>query len=71
MYKLETMGSSTIFYAIGDFMHKVAFLPLENEMIKWTMNYGILALGFVGLFYWLSIQKKFNEQASNDPQRLK
>jgi hypothetical protein len=65
------MGSSTIFYAIGDFMHKVAFLPFEHEMIKWSMNYGILALGFVGLYYWLSRQKKFNDQAINDPNRLK
>lgn len=52
-------------------MHKVAFLPFEHEMIKWSMNYGILALGFVGLYYWLSRQKKFNDQAINDPNRLK
>ncbi len=52
-------------------MHEVAFLPLEIENLKWVMNYGILALGFVGMFYWLNWQKKFNEQAANDPNRIK
>jgi hypothetical protein len=65
------MGSATVFYAIGDFMQEVAFLPFEIETLKWCINYGLLALGFVGLFYWLRMQKRFNEQAENDPFRLK
>lgn len=65
------MGSATVFYAIADFMYDIAFIPFENGTFKWFMNYGILALGFVGMFYWLNWQKKFNEQASNDPNRIK
>lgn len=65
------MGSATVFYAIGEFMQDVAFLPLENGTLKWLINYGCLALGFVGLFYWLRMQMKFNEQAHYDPKRIK
>ena len=63
------MSSSTIFYAIGDFMQEVAFLPLE--MIGNIFNYSLIVLGFVGLFYWLNFQKKFNEAAKNDPNQIK
>jgi hypothetical protein len=31
----------------------------------------MLGLGFVGLFYWLNIQKKLSDKAANDPNQLK
>lgn len=65
------MGSATVFWAIGDFMHEVAFLPFENETFKWFINYGLLVFGFFGMLYWLRWQKKFNEQAHYDPNRIK
>jgi hypothetical protein len=56
-------------------------------LIKWTFdeilvpigelpdiinpNYIFLAIGFVGLFYWLILQKKYNTQADNNPGQLK
>ncbi len=56
-------------------------------LIKWTFdeilvpigelpdlvnpNYIFLALGFVGLFYWLILQKKYNTQADNNPSQIK
>jgi len=56
-------------------------------LIKWTFdeilvpigelpdlvnpNYLFLALGFVGLGYWLFLQKKFNNQAANNPNQIK
>jgi len=55
-------------------------------LIKWTFdeilvpigelpdlinpNYIFLALGFIGLFYWLWMQKKYNDQAANDPNQI-
>jgi len=57
------MGSSTIFYAIGDFMTNYAFLPFE--MIGNVFNYSVIVLGFVGLFYWLNLQRKFIKEAEN------
>ena len=63
------MNTSTIFWAIGDFMNDVAFVPLE--MIGNIFNYSCIVLGFVGLFYWLNKQKQFTEQAKNDPDQLK
>ena len=29
-------------------------------------NYIFLALGFVGLFYWLALQSKYNKKAEQD-----
>ncbi|MBU2020283.1 MAG: hypothetical protein KJ941_11615 [Bacteroidetes bacterium] len=63
------MGSSTVFYAIGDFMQDYAFLPLE--WIGHKFNYFLIVVGFVGLFYWLNYQRKFNEAAKNNPDQLK
>ena len=63
------MGSSSVFYAIGDFMYNVAFVPME--LVGNAFNYSLIALGFVGLFYWLNLQRKFNEKAENNPNQLK
>jgi hypothetical protein len=35
------------------------------------VNTGAVLLGFVGLFYWLNLQRKFNAQAEKDPDQLK
>ncbi len=63
------MSSSTVFYAIADFMQNYAFIPFEY--IGNIVNYLFLALGFIGMFYWLNWQRKFNQQAENDPNQLK
>jgi hypothetical protein len=31
----------------------------------------IILVGFVGLFFWLNKQRKFNAQAEKDPNQLK
>lgn len=62
------MSSSTIFYAIGDFL-QWTFGFFEHVGNKF--NYSVIALGFIGLFYWLNWQRKFNNQAANDPKQLK
>lgn len=65
------MSSTDIFWGIGDLL-AWTFQLLQNDLpITWFMNYGILTLGFVGLFYWLNWQKKFNAQAENNPDQLK
>ncbi len=58
------MNSSTIFYAIGDLMTNYAFLPLE--MVGNIFNYACIVLGFVGLFYWLNLQRKMTQKAKDD-----
>lgn len=63
------MGSSTIFYAIGDFMGNIAFVPFES--IGNIFNYSVIVLGFVGLFYWLNLQKKMSDKAAKNPNQLK
>lgn len=63
------MGSSVIFYGIGSFLTDVAFVPFEH--IGDMVNFGFISLGFIGLFYWLNLQKKFNEKAAKDPHQLK
>ncbi len=62
------MSSSDFFYGIGDFFQwTFGFF----EFIGNKFNYFLLLLGFFGFFYWMNIQKKLNEKASNDPNQLK
>jgi hypothetical protein len=63
------MSSTKIFEAIGDFLYNTIFLMYDN--IGNLFNYSLIVLGFFGLFYWLRYQKKFNDQAANDPNQLK
>lgn len=64
------MTSTDIFWGIGDFM-QWTFNLLQADAIGDLFNYAVILLGFVGLFYWLNWQRKFNEQAANDPNQLK
>jgi uncharacterized membrane protein len=63
------MSSSTFFYGLGDFMTNIAFLPFE--WVGNIFNYSVIVLGFIGLFYWLNLQKKMNDKAAKDPNQLK
>ena len=51
--------STTIFYAIAK-MLQASFVFFE--VIQNIFNYSCIVLGFVGLFYWLNYQKKFNDE---------
>jgi hypothetical protein len=64
------MTLSSIFWGIGDFL-TATFTLLQENMVGDKLNYAIIALGFIGLFYWLNLQRKFNEKAKNDPNQLK
>lgn len=65
------MTLTEFFWAIGDFFD-LTFTLLQNDLgLTAILNYGILALGFVGLFYWLNWQRKFNERAAKNPTQLK
>jgi len=67
--KNTNMNSSTVFYAIADFMYDYAFIPLE--MVGNVFNYSCIVLGFFGLFYWLRLQNKFNQEAEKNPNQRK
>lgn len=58
------------FRGLGDLLEST-FVILQQDMIGDLMNYALIVLGFVGLFYWLNWQKKFNAQAENDPNQIK
>jgi hypothetical protein len=58
------MSSSTIFYAIADFMGNYGFAPLE--WIGNIFNYACIVLGFFGMFYWLNLQKKYTQKAKDE-----
>ena len=62
------MSSSKLFYGIADFMQwTFGFF----ESVGNIFNYSCIVLGFVGLFYWLNLQRKFNADAANNPNKLK
>jgi hypothetical protein len=62
------MSSSTVFHAIGDFLTWTFGI---FEVIGNGFNYAVIALGFVGLFYWLNLQRKFNAEAAADKNKIK
>ena len=58
------MTLNGIFRGIGSFM-QWGFNIMENEEpVTMIMNYGFICLGFVGLFYWLNLQKKMTAKAN-------
>ena len=59
------------FRGLGDVL-QWTFNILEIDMpTTFLVNTGAVLLGFVGLFYWLNLQRKFNAQAEKDPDQLK
>ena len=58
------MGSREFFEGLGELFTDVLFAPFE--MVGNLFNYSLIVLGFVGLFYWLNLQKKFNDKAKKE-----
>jgi hypothetical protein len=50
---------------------QLPFTFLQADMIGNIFNYSCVVLGFVGLFLWLNMQRKFNADAESDPRKLK
>lgn len=63
------MNSNVIFEGIGEFLLWTTAILFEN--VGNLFNNAMIVLGFIGLFYWLNLQKKFNQQAKNDPNQIK
>lgn len=63
------MSSKQIFEGLGDFILWTTEILFEN--VGNLFNTAVIILGFVGLFYWLNLQKKFNQNAENNPNQLK
>jgi len=64
------MTWSGLFWGIGDFLDST-FVILQSDMIGNKFNYSLIVLGFIGLFFWLNKQRKFNNDAKNNPNQLK
>lgn len=63
------MNSNVVFEALGDLIIWSTSMVFDN--IGNLFNYSMIVLGFIGLFYWLNYQKKFNQEAENNPDQLK
>lgn len=60
------MTLSGIFKGIGDFM-QWTFRLLENDFgLTSMMNVMVIVLGFVGLGYWLNLQRKMTAKAKEE-----
>lgn len=68
-FKIVHMSSKVIFEGLGDFILWTTEMIFEN--VGNMFNTACIILGFVGLFYWLNIQRKFNNEALNNPNQLK
>lgn len=62
------MNSNTIFEAIASLLQWTFGI---FEVIGNSFNYAMIVLGFIGLFFWLKTQKKFNDEAANNPNQMK
>lgn len=62
------MSSRKVMESIGDLFYDTAGIFYDN--IGNIFNYSCIVLGFVGLFYWLNLQRKFDAAAKNDPNKL-
>lgn len=65
----KQMSSKVIFEGLGDLISWTTEIIFEN--VGNMFNTAAIILGFVGLFFWLNIQKKFNAKALNNPDQLK
>jgi len=63
------MNSNVIFETIGDIILGSTSIVFDN--IGNLFNNGAIVLGFIGLFYWLNLQRKYNKEAENNPDQLK
>ncbi len=63
------MSSKEIFEGIGDAILWTTEVVYEN--VGNGFNNLLIIVGFVGLFYWLNYQRKFNAQAKNDHNQIK
>ncbi|PKR81947.1 hypothetical protein CW751_01010 [Brumimicrobium salinarum] len=63
------MTYTEIVEATGDGLLWTTEILFEN--VGNIFNYGVIVLGFVGLFIWLRLQAKYNREAANNPQKFK
>ena len=63
------MSSKVFFEGLGDFILWTTQILFEN--VGNMFNTAVILRGFVGLFYWLNVQRKFNNEALNNPDQLK
>ena len=54
------MSSTDVFFFIGDLFQWTFQI---FELIGNIVNYSLIILGFVGFFYWMNYQVKFNKMA--------
>lgn len=57
------MTFTDLMYATGDFLESTFTILPE---IGNSFNYAVIALGFVGLAYWLIYQSKMTKKAEKD-----
>jgi hypothetical protein len=63
------MNSTDIIIGLGDCILWTTELLFEN--IGNLFNNAMIILGFIGLFYWLNLQRKFNQEAESNPNQIK
>ena len=61
------MNSTDFFFLLGDIFQWTFQI---FELIGNAVNYSLITLGFVGFFYWMNYQVKFNKM-SDVPAEIK
>lgn len=63
------MSSTEILVGLGDLILWTTEVVYEN--VGNLFNDAMIVLGFIGLFIWLRLQHRYNQEALNNPDQLK
>ncbi|TSJ39940.1 hypothetical protein [Fluviicola chungangensis] len=58
---------NSFWWTLGKILNGAWFYDNIGDIANWTF----IILGAFGMLYWLNWQRKFNQQAENDPNQIK
>ena len=62
------MTLTEFFFGLGDLFQWTFQI---FEFIGNSLNNAIIIFGFIGFFYWMNKQRKFNADAEKNPEQIK
>lgn len=66
------MNSRDFFWNLGEGLANfLGFIYDEDQGFTAFFNYFLVFAGICGMIYWLTRQKKYNNEAANDSKQLK
>lgn len=58
---------NNFWWTLGKILNGAWFYDNVGDILNWSF----IILGFIGFGYWMNWQRKFNQQAAENPNQLK